>query len=162
MGKLLILGKLYDPIKIGDPGDWYENEPDCTCGDCGRHYGEQHSENCDIERCPCCGGQLLSCDCHPIYDVKDKLSKTALDVLSKKQLQENLRLNAPVFFDRNGPSGNIYAILASASDAMKKQQRITDFNEMRDKVYASKSYDEALSVINQYVFLIETGNQPIM
>lgn len=35
-----------------------------TCGDCGCAEGEFHSPGCDMERCPFCGGQLISCDCH--------------------------------------------------------------------------------------------------
>lgn len=33
------------------------------CGDCGAPYGTPHHPNCDIEQCPVCGGQLLSCGC---------------------------------------------------------------------------------------------------
>lgn len=34
-----------------------------TCHDCGIQEGEFHSQGCDMERCPFCGGQLISCDC---------------------------------------------------------------------------------------------------
>ncbi len=34
-----------------------------TCHDCGCKEGEIHKFGCDMERCPFCHGQLLSCDC---------------------------------------------------------------------------------------------------
>ncbi len=33
------------------------------CGDCGAMPGFYHHGGCDIEECPRCDGQLLSCDC---------------------------------------------------------------------------------------------------
>ena len=31
------------------------------CGDCGVRPGENHLPGCDLETCPFCGGQLISC-----------------------------------------------------------------------------------------------------
>ena len=75
--KYLILGKLYDPVKCGDEIDWYNDATDenTTCGDCGCKLDEQHFMGCDIERCPACGMQLISCDCHPIYEVTKEQEK---------------------------------------------------------------------------------------
>lgn len=70
MSKFLIDGRLYDPIKVGDLGDWDEGNPDAVCGDCGAKFGEQHKAGCDIERCPVCGLQLITCE-HIVYDVAD-------------------------------------------------------------------------------------------
>lgn len=63
-----------------------------------------------------------------------------------------------VTFDRRGPSGNIYYILGMAQTVMKKQRRYTDFNTMRDRVFESKSYEDALTIIGEYVELIDVTN----
>lgn len=33
------------------------------CGDCKALSGNYHHWGCDLERCPVCGGQLISCEC---------------------------------------------------------------------------------------------------
>lgn len=34
-----------------------------VCHDCGAREGQLHDFGCDMERCPFCGHQLISCDC---------------------------------------------------------------------------------------------------
>ena len=90
MDKYLIKGKLYDPILFGDEDeDWVPDGENPTCGDCGCHVGEQHLENCDIERCPCCGMQLISCDCGAIYSISKEKEKD-LDRYIEMQKSENI------------------------------------------------------------------------
>jgi len=43
-----------------------------TCGDCGVNEGDLHQPGCDMELCPFCGDQLLSCQC--------KYKKLGIDV----------------------------------------------------------------------------------
>ena len=52
-------------------------------------------------------------------------------------------------------SGNIFWILASVRDVLQKQRRITDYNDLRDRVMNSGSYREALEHIGQYVTLVD-------
>mgnify|MGYP001625253174 FL=1 len=83
--KYLIKGKLYDPILFGDEDeDWVGAEENPTCGDCGVHVGEKHLDMCDIERCPACGLQFISCDCGIKYELEEKDMKD-LDKYIKKQ-----------------------------------------------------------------------------
>ena len=43
-----------------------------------------------------------------------------------------------------------------AQKVMKKQRRYTDFNTMRDRVFESKSDEDALAIIGEYVNLVDT------
>lgn len=38
------------------------------CGDCGVKKGQFHVMGCDIERCPGCGGQVITCGCVDLDD----------------------------------------------------------------------------------------------
>lgn len=90
MTRYLIKGKLYNPILVGDDGDFYEGTTR-SCTDCGAKQGEQHKEDCDCERCPCCGKQLISCECGPIYEVEEDATQEKINHLieiQRRQLKE--------------------------------------------------------------------------
>ena len=42
------------------------------CGDCGVVRGGFHHPGCDIQRCPLCCGQMMSCDCRFDEDGPDE------------------------------------------------------------------------------------------
>jgi hypothetical protein len=58
-------------------------------------------------------------------------------------------------FHSGGESGNIYAILAKVSAFMYAQKRISEFEELRDRVYASHDYQTALGVLREVVNLVD-------
>lgn len=53
-------GNLYPRIPYGLDG-WFNGE--FYCHDCNVGKGQIHHMGCDVERCPACGLQLISCDC---------------------------------------------------------------------------------------------------
>jgi len=50
-----------------------------------------------------------------------------------------------------GEDGNVFAILGRASKALKLAGRPEQSKEMFERVQACKSYDEALSIVQEYV-----------
>ena len=43
--------------------EYRESGTGYRCHDCNIKEGGYHHPNCDMERCPRCGGQLISCGC---------------------------------------------------------------------------------------------------
>ena len=49
-----------------------------SCRDCGARPGEFHEPGCDVEQCPYCGGQLISCECRRKPPLDDRMAWTGL------------------------------------------------------------------------------------
>lgn len=64
---VVIGGKRHQRIKCGDAGDMMA--PRGRCGDCGVARGQYHHVGCDLEACPVCGEQLISCSCDAAFGV---------------------------------------------------------------------------------------------
>lgn len=54
-------GVKYNSIPYGEDG---KGDFGPFCPDCGTPLGETHHSGCDIERCPCCHMQYISCSCY--------------------------------------------------------------------------------------------------
>jgi hypothetical protein len=70
-----------------DPAVAYEidwTSPNEYCHDCGVADGGFHHPGCDAERCPRCGGQLISCGC--LDDEEELEAKSPTNSLKQRSI----------------------------------------------------------------------------
>jgi hypothetical protein len=56
-----IRGRVYKRIRYGKESRTLDSS--IPCHDCGAYRGMFHGPGCDMEKCPACRRQLLSCGC---------------------------------------------------------------------------------------------------
>ena len=54
-------GATYEPVRYGDERGWRRSRD--RCGDCNTLAGHVHHHGCDLERCPRCLRQAITCGC---------------------------------------------------------------------------------------------------
>lgn len=64
-----------------------------------------------------------------------------------------------VHFRSRHESGNIFVILGLVRRALQKQRRITEYNDLRDKVTGSGNYRDALAIIREKIDLIDDDGE---
>lgn len=60
---IVIDGRSYPPIRHGEETRFDWPDPPPRCHDCRVPAGEVHHHGCDMEECPACGEQSITCDC---------------------------------------------------------------------------------------------------
>lgn len=69
-------GRSHRRYRYGEEPMWalseYGPQPVGACHDCSCLPGQFHGSYCDMEQCPCCEEQFLSCDCEPEADDSDE------------------------------------------------------------------------------------------
>jgi len=126
-----------------------------TCKDCGVSEGQLHKSGCDMERCPFCGNQLISCDCcyehlgfNPdnlptnIYEngLTDKLAEKWIDILNNKG-----RVPCIIYPNLCGRCGKLWPNFFMVDD--KEWEKYIEISA-RDKVLCRECYDEIKQLIN--------------
>lgn len=65
-----------------------------------------------------------------------------------------MRKKPLVYIDIDGPDGNVLFMLAKVKEALRKERRINDYNELRDKVLQSR-YPQGIYQMSELVEFID-------
>jgi hypothetical protein len=61
--RLRVGGIDYEPIRWGEEKGYPFQDMTERCGDCNVSKGAVHHHGCDLEQCPACHSQAISCGC---------------------------------------------------------------------------------------------------
>ena len=122
------------------------------CHDCGIIEGQLHETGCDMEICPFCNGQLISCKC--VYkklniswdieksEISDEMEEKWNNILNKKG-----RIPYIQYPNICAKCGELYSELFMVSDEEWKHYIQSD---IRDKVICKSCYNWIKKQINRY------------
>ena len=65
-----------------------------------------------------------------------------------------MRKKPLVYIDIDGPDGNVLFMLSKVRDALRKERRINDYNELREKVLQSR-YPQGIYQMSELVEFID-------
>lgn len=65
-----------------------------------------------------------------------------------------MRKKPLVYIDIDGPDGNVLFMLSKVREALRKERRINDYNELRDKVLQSR-YPQSIYQMSELVEFID-------
>ena len=63
VGGCLVTDVLFPDFVSLPCSTFHFDEPGGRCHDCNIIHGNVHHPGCDVERCPRCSGQLITCGC---------------------------------------------------------------------------------------------------
>lgn len=96
------------------------------------------------------GYDAFGFDANPVYEA------AAFARLHAGELEE---VKPVIEYESRGESGNVYWLLGAVHRALRREHRPTDYNTCRDAVFASHSYEEALSIMSRYVTLVDKSEK---
>lgn len=105
-----------------------------VCHDCSAVEGEYHVWGCDMERCPICLGQLISCDCGSMFLCND--TKLMWHKKTNKHYERIINIEEPVLC---AICGKKYPMFFMLSD---KEWEATVPKNLHDKVICKRCYNK--------------------
>ena len=71
-----------------------------------------------------------------------------------------MRQNRPrIEYNSRGETGNTFWLLCRLLQEMRKQRRIAEYNDIRDRVVEASSFEEALKIIGEVADLVDTAKR---